>query len=57
MNGDELEALARRLGVIRHPSMVVPCSGCGIGCRPVMPLGCFCVTCVAAQRAHARGLN
>jgi len=45
-----LDELARRLGVSRHPWMVVPCSRCGIGCRPVMPLGCFCVTCYAVMK-------
>lgn len=40
-------ALAARFE--RHPWMVVPCSDCGIGCRPVMPLGCFCVKCHAAR--------
>jgi hypothetical protein len=47
---NEQEALAHVLGVTRHPWMIVPCSGCGIACRPVIPLGCFCVRCVALQR-------
>lgn len=50
LSARELEDLARELGVTRHPSMTVPCSGCGVVCRPVEPLGCFCVRCVAKQR-------
>ncbi len=46
---NEHEALAHVLGVTRHPWMIVPCSGCGTACRPVIPLGCFCIKCYAAS--------
>ncbi len=46
----ELDQLARSLGVMRHAWMVIPCSGCGIACHPVIPLGCFCIKCYATQR-------
>jgi hypothetical protein len=44
------EELARKLGVTRNRGIIVPCSGCGIGCNPVSPLDCFCVRCVAKHR-------
>ncbi len=49
-----LDQFARMLGVRRHPTMLIPCSGCGIGCRPVEPLCCFCISCYAAQRTEKK---
>ncbi len=42
--------LAASLGVVRNKRIIVPCSGCGVGCYAVEPLGCFCVKCYAAQK-------
>lgn len=47
---EELDVLARRYGVTRNKGIVVPCSGCGIGCYPVEPLDCFCMRCHAQAR-------
>lgn len=49
-------ALAEKLGVTRNKSIVVPCSGCGIGCHPVSPLDCFCIECYAEQNPERRRL-
>jgi hypothetical protein len=40
-----LDLIAKRLGVTRDKSIIVPCAECGIGCNPVMPVACFCILC------------
>ena len=52
-----LDALATKLGVTRNRDIIVPCSGCGIGCNPVREWGaeCFCVSCYAKERTKKEG--
>lgn len=47
---NELDELARSLGVTRGKATIVKCSGCGVGCYAVQPLGCFCIRCYAASQ-------
>lgn len=48
---DRLRAI---LGVTRNTRIIIPCSGCGIGCHPIGN-GCHCVKCVAWMRIAGDG--